>query len=336
MPDGTTQGTTCGYCKRIWEGRVKCQGVLLSKYKGQLGTDEKLLNVHTTMIATVTECILKKGCVRNSQLDWEEISVVTLKTVKMMETVVKRPGWQHLPWDYYTSQYGDFYANLAGQEAGHREFTFEGKRGVLIPDAPVTRIEFNERIQGILEEEVRKSDGTDLLSTDEMEANLKGLAGTFSNLGKGTSASHGGLLGLAESASGDLSLLLGPRVWGLGSSSNSWAPTGSLGLEGGIILRRRSFWKRLLHFPCGHSWPSDRPSSSSGICLRASRSAPTQQLGPLEPPRQLGSRSRPRRRPRRLGERSQLPLPHLRRPRRRGAPAPAPSRRQSSNRRPIN
>ena len=193
------------------------------------------------MIATVTECIVKQGCVRNSQLDWEEVSVVTLKTVKMMETVVKRPGWQHLPWDYYTSQHGDFYANLAGQEAGHREFTFEGKRGVLIPDAPVTRIEFNERIQGILEEEVRKSDGTDLLSTDEMEANLKGLAGTFSNLGKGTSTTHGGLLGLGESASGDLSLLLGPRVWGLGSSSNSWAPTGSLGLEGGIILRRRSF-----------------------------------------------------------------------------------------------
>ena len=214
-PDGTTQGTTCGYCKRIWTSRIKPQGVALASYKGSLGTDEKLLNVHTTMVTTVIDVIVLKGYVRNSQLDWEEVTTKTLKVVKVMETVVNRPGWQHLPWDYYTSLHGDFYANIAGQEAGHREFTFEGKRGVLIPDVPITKIKFNERIQGILEENVRTSDGKDTLSTDELDANLRGLAGTFSNVGKGSAASHGGLLSLGDSASGDLALLMGPRVWDL-------------------------------------------------------------------------------------------------------------------------
>eukprot|EP00959_Pyramimonas_sp_CCMP1952_P275741 5763868-Pyramimonas_sp.AAC.1 len=128
-PDGTTQGTTCGYCKRIWASRVKAQGLSLASYKSSLGANEKQLNIHTTMISNVIECVVQKGFIRNSQLDWEEIQKITLKTVKMMETVVKRPGWQHLEWDYYTSIHGDFYANVAGQAAGHREFTFEGKRG---------------------------------------------------------------------------------------------------------------------------------------------------------------------------------------------------------------
>ena len=210
--DGTTQGTTCGYCKRIWTSRIKTQGVALTDYKIKLGSDEKLLNTHTTMIQTVVDVVVLKGSIRNSQLDWEEITTQSLKLVKVMEAVVKRPGWQHVPWDYYTSQHGDFYANIEGQAAGHKEFTFEGKRGVLIPDVPITKIEFNERIQGILEETVRTSDGKDTLSTDEMDANLRGLAGGFSNVGKGSSATHGGLLGLGESASGDLSMLMGARV----------------------------------------------------------------------------------------------------------------------------
>ncbi len=232
---GQTQGGTCGFCCRIYASRIRPQKISLSDYKASLGRDEKMLNAHQTMITTVIDTIPERGLVRNARLDWEQITTITLKTVRMMEMCVKRPGWQHVEWDHYSKMHDgkDLYSNAEGQAAGHKEFWFEGKRGVLIPDAPITKIEFNERIQGILEEQVQQSTPDEMLTQDEMSANLKGLAGNLFNMSKGHSAEnpHPGVAPLGESTQGPFGALL--KVSPQPHSHPAASALGLLGAAGG-------------------------------------------------------------------------------------------------------
>eukprot|EP00974_Lingulodinium_polyedra_P090761 8802668-Lingulodinium_polyedra.AAC.1 len=65
--------------------------------------------------------------------------------VSKKETVQKKPGFSHVEWDYYTKHYGSLHTNGKLTE-GHREYVHNGIRGVLVPDAPITRIEFRESL----------------------------------------------------------------------------------------------------------------------------------------------------------------------------------------------
>eukprot|EP00959_Pyramimonas_sp_CCMP1952_P095610 1998627-Pyramimonas_sp.AAC.1 len=164
MKTGRTEGTICGYCMRYYSARVKPQGVSLAQYKKILGAEEKKLNCHQQAVSVLKEQIISKGLPRNAKFEWELIEERSLKIVKSMEMNIKKPGWTHVPWDFYATspEYGngkDLNNNPAGISAGHREFFFEGVRGVLIPDKPITKIEFNEKVAGQIEQTLASSAG---------------------------------------------------------------------------------------------------------------------------------------------------------------------------------
>ena len=184
---GKTDGTICGYCNRYFMARVKPQRVTLTCYKGQLGADEKKLNAHQQAIVVLKEQIVLRGFSRNAKFEWEMIEEKSLTLVKTMEMNVAKPGWRHVDWEFYTkdAEFGngnDLYSHQAGLDAGHREFIWEGKRGVLVPDKPITHIQFNDKIAGHITETLASGTGEEL-SKDEMESNLQGLSKTFFSAG---------------------------------------------------------------------------------------------------------------------------------------------------------
>ena len=61
--------------------------------------------------------------------------------VNSQEVKVKKPGFSHVEWEFYHKDGRNLEDNVA---AGHREYYQNGVRGVLVPDDPITRIEFND------------------------------------------------------------------------------------------------------------------------------------------------------------------------------------------------
>ena len=55
--------------------------------------------------------------------------------------------------------------------AGHRRFKLKGVDGVLVPEDPITFIEFNESIRAQIEEGTHSEDGQEL-TKDELELNM--------------------------------------------------------------------------------------------------------------------------------------------------------------------
>ena len=64
----------------------------------------------------------------------------------------KSPGHSHVEWSYYHANPDTFGGSLEQNlTKGHREHWLDGVRGVLIPDAPITRVEHREVSESCLE-----------------------------------------------------------------------------------------------------------------------------------------------------------------------------------------
>eukprot|EP00971_Amphidinium_carterae_P351340 6492065-Amphidinium_carterae.1 len=123
----------------------------LERYAQQLGTDQERLKQHCKKIDGLVEQ-MKVG-----KVNWDIVEPQSdLHGVSKVEQVEKEPGATWCPLWYYQQQHG---TQVPDANLGHRPFTRNGVAGVLIPDAPVVRMEFN-RHHGA---EVRQKLG----STDE-------------------------------------------------------------------------------------------------------------------------------------------------------------------------
>ena len=97
------------------------------------------------------------------------------------------------------------------------DIPFLGVAGVMVPDAPITSIEYNDRIAAQLTFDKTPSDAQNALTNDEGMLNLTNLASTFFDPSRaGSGSTSPALPGLVESAAGPLAQLLpqnGNRVF---------------------------------------------------------------------------------------------------------------------------
>lgn len=68
-----------------------------------------------------------------------------LSIVHSTETCFKRPGLSLLPISYYESLHGDLEHNGKKQQGHYTTVDDQGNEVIAIPDAPITRVEFNSR-----------------------------------------------------------------------------------------------------------------------------------------------------------------------------------------------
>ena len=140
---GKTQNRHCGYCYKIFCSLHRHRLRVLAAWERELGADETQLNAHVQMVQVVIKRIIETGHNRSAHLDWSDIKKKSLTIVRSKELNVQRPGWYHVPMDKYLAR------NIpreTAQREGHREFTCEGVRGVLIPDGADTKIQFNDKL----------------------------------------------------------------------------------------------------------------------------------------------------------------------------------------------
>ena len=66
----------------------------------------------------------------------------------------KKPGYNHYEKAYYEGQFGGPLETNGFLAKGHRAWVLDGTDGVLVPDAPVTKIRMCEELEAALEFEV--------------------------------------------------------------------------------------------------------------------------------------------------------------------------------------
>ena len=138
-------GRRCFYCNKYFSSQIKAQLALtLGEYEAYLGGENDRVQTHVQCVDSMVESIINNGGNSALKVDWDGVkNNVKLKQVKKRDTVKKKPGYSHVELKYYESQHGSLDTNGKRKE-GHVEYQLDGIDGILIPDAPITRIEFNE------------------------------------------------------------------------------------------------------------------------------------------------------------------------------------------------
>jgi uncharacterized membrane protein YgcG len=108
-------------------------------------------------------------------VNWDVLSKRALKIVHKKSMVKKKPGYKFMPLAFYITQHGDLHTNGMLSQ-GHRPWTLDKVQGVIIPDDPVTFIEFTEEISAIYEQEIGDEETH---TASEMGAMQNAIAGSF-------------------------------------------------------------------------------------------------------------------------------------------------------------
>ena len=87
LHDGKTQGTVCGYCKKIYLAQVKARGLTQAEYGNELGADPDRLEGHMALVQAVIQQIVSKGFVKNSHIQWEKAIVYSLRAIRSKRAV---------------------------------------------------------------------------------------------------------------------------------------------------------------------------------------------------------------------------------------------------------
>jgi len=172
ISDGFTQSDCCGYCYRVYTSRIKLSGLSLTDYKHELGKSESKLNAHQALVTASIEEYIAKGGQRRCHIDWVTAEKTALALVRTMQMNIRKPGWEHQEWNFYMANHD----NRIETESGHREFTWQGTRGVLIPDKPITKIEFNEQIAAVMSQDLGSTASLGLVTENDIQHNMHNLA----------------------------------------------------------------------------------------------------------------------------------------------------------------
>eukprot|EP00959_Pyramimonas_sp_CCMP1952_P097166 2030897-Pyramimonas_sp.AAC.1 len=80
------------------------------------------------MIETVIQSIIASGGNTSSHLNWEQVASDAQLVVKQKrQTIVEKPGYEHIKWRDYVDQYGD----IVKTDKGHMRYELQGEDGVL-------------------------------------------------------------------------------------------------------------------------------------------------------------------------------------------------------------
>jgi hypothetical protein len=139
--DGKTCGCYCGYCTKHFISKIKpTLQITLKQYEAHLGQSKKRFEEHALVIDALVKHFIDNCLSISTHVPWDVLEEKVLAMLNAAEVKIKKPGYSHVEWDFYHKD-RNLEDNLA---AGHREYVQGGVRGVLVPDAPITRIEFND------------------------------------------------------------------------------------------------------------------------------------------------------------------------------------------------
>lgn len=145
---GKTVGRACWYCYKYFTSRIARTLTLangsaftLSAYEQWLGEDAKRLDTHCSIVGESVDVMIERGS-RSCHFSWQDLETRTITSSVETNSRKKRPGYSHMPMDFYVAKYGPLENNL---HLKHVEFTDDvGSHGVLVPDGPITRYEFED------------------------------------------------------------------------------------------------------------------------------------------------------------------------------------------------
>ena len=180
-PDGTTNGNYCSFCARHYATQIKkarVPAITMGEYERFLGGDVKRLEGHQLKITIGIKLVIDKGGRLSSHIDWVAAEKKALVIQKKQSLTKRKPGLRHLELAFYTEKYGDLQTNGMLQR-GHRLWTLDGTKGVLVPDDPVTYLEFTEELSAIMTQEVASTEGPDAVSGQELGSLQSSIAGSF-------------------------------------------------------------------------------------------------------------------------------------------------------------
>ena len=146
--DGRTQCSTCGYCMHIYQARAKRQKKTLTLWKIEMGESTgKLLEVHVHTVKVLISMIVEKGCNFRAHVSWTDADRRVLVLEKSQRMKIQKPGYAWEPLWYYNATRG--LLDEDKRKKGHREYKYGGEDGILMPDAPTVKINFEEILQVI-------------------------------------------------------------------------------------------------------------------------------------------------------------------------------------------
>ncbi|MDA8583003.1 hypothetical protein N9L68_02195 [bacterium] len=223
----------CGYCTKFFVGRIKIMNISIQDYETMLGNCPEKLEKHQVMIEVLIVFMIEKGVtdphehkVRLEECAWESMESRALDVIKLQSIKVQDPGWLHYELNYYISQFGSLEQNA---HLGHCALQWEGVDGVVVPEAPVTRITPEQEIKAEIRQRVGDSNSgmtsNDLdVKQQALIANAFGTAGGSSLdqlLSKGPAAAEQCLPSFASLT------LAGPQSTGGAATPALPAPSGS-------------------------------------------------------------------------------------------------------------
>jgi len=122
---GKSHGQYCYYCMKYYTSRIKlAMGISMAEYENWLGEDQDRLKKHQCIITVVVGVLAESGGPSKKHLDWGSIEGKALQVTHSQETIIKKPGYSHVEWGYYTAKYGSLYTNGLTNH-GHQEYTHD-------------------------------------------------------------------------------------------------------------------------------------------------------------------------------------------------------------------
>ena len=143
-----SSGAYCGYCCKIFQSEARARLRTIDKYKLELGSDKKLLDVHAAKAGVVVSSIIEQGCQRTARLDWNLVNKITVEIVTEQSMEVEHPGWGHHELNYYMRM------NNYELKEGDTKGVFKGVEGVWVADAPIRKVKFSEKISSRMERQL--------------------------------------------------------------------------------------------------------------------------------------------------------------------------------------
>ena len=148
-------------------------------YKAELGKDEKRLQAHIESVDAMIQRIIENGGNRGVHQDWDAVDREVLSIIELKETVVSKPGYAIWPLAHYEKEKGSLDSNGMRAEGHYESTSDQGERVIIVPDAPITRVQFNVRAQVERRKEAGEAD-PDHLPPHLAAVRQKALADSFS------------------------------------------------------------------------------------------------------------------------------------------------------------
>ena len=138
-------------------------------WEAELGASTEALEEHADLVQATIKAMIANNADRRVHLNWDLVEKGSLRKVDTKELKVKSPGWQHYGLDEYAKEFGDLESNM---DKGHKNFTFKGIAGILVPDRDIRKIELNDITASQVVTDMDVAQGLALTDAKDLHRNM--------------------------------------------------------------------------------------------------------------------------------------------------------------------